>query len=161
MQKGQSSSSTGFLEETRLGQWQCMPICACPPWPTGLSPHGWISAYCDIRKCCQSYQVSTCFMNVNGKLHDRTVLQAELHLCPFKRKPPASQAANIHLQAPNCTFPFLTRKWSGGGGQSRENIGRSWKVLWWVSAGNRKAEWLHGRERVGRGDQEGDIKVLL
>lgn len=35
-------------------------------------------------------------MSINGKLQDGTVLQAELHRCALKMKPPAVQAANIY-----------------------------------------------------------------
>jgi len=145
MQKGQSSSSKGFPEETRLGQWFCTPICSDHPWPTSLSSHWWISAYFDIGKGCQSYQVSTRFVNINGKSQDRTALQAEVHLWPFERKPLAGQVASIYLQAPTCTFPFGPRegRWGGAG-----NIGRSWKV---TNKGWKYESWINCMEERGKG----------
>lgn len=130
--KGQSLSSHP-LKEQGLGSDTLCPICVTPA-PLTFPPQCWISAYFDIRKGCQCSHVSTWISVVNY----RTELFCRQYSC-FVHARGSHQMARQHLlisslQLHIAFVPYRRKAGEGGWG----NIGRSWKVLWWISAGNKK-----------------------
>lgn len=63
------------------------------------------------------------FKNINSKLEDGTVVQAEFYLYAFQRKPLAGQEANIYHEPKNVHSLCYTEKKQGG------DIGKCWKPL--------------------------------